>query len=614
MGIESVGVRKDVGTLAEKVTVEWLGLDDPYVINELGTVIVTGRERTFRVESKRRSITPEGWMTTIDGLTREAELATLAPKKTWTFVSMTDGESQEMFDQLTNQGALLEDLDYVLKIRRADAFGVGGWKAHDIIKEIALKGMGLQKVVVNILDFAVKQFSVDPSRSFLSAIVELVKIFEPLVYVFGNTLYVLDSSSMEDFSIGSFKVNSVSDFEESQVRKDGAEQLVLEGDLGEFRPQKYRGFAGNVFAFSIAVKVGSSELGFTVWGGPRQEHTQYSVGGIVVEVNKLIARDVHGSDSFVIWEEHLTEPASPIGLPYFGLPPKEATQEAHVMEFTHWLYAKPREVLTQRVSGAMLPTPQSGFETVIDPVAGDLKQVRKEVFLPEVEKRTVAYRYDKFGRLLSQEEVLDAMMYTEDSEEFQRLDQIKEEDISSSGQISIRRLEANTIQYEQLSRETYASRRTSLRADKNLKFKQESQIQIIQAGGAQQNQLEFRKMRVYAAKGQAILGDKAEENAVLANESVSLRVNTPSWEDIERIFTLVEKRQGRDEVTRTCSIPEAVDLLVGMVVDFSALRHFPDAQLPARQLDGEFIIDGYEIHESSRGKSTRITCRGFLAE
>jgi hypothetical protein len=188
------------------------------------------------VTSSEVKADPTGWLTTVKGLSWAAKYGRYAPRKTLIYMSMSP-EEKKSFDFVNRY--TYDHLEYVPMIRVGDRYGRRGWYANDVIKDLVSRIPGLG-CVVNTYNYMVRQVVAECGRSYLDTVLSLVSFMEPIVYEDGGTLYIVQ----QPLRGGSVEISAVSGVRHSIVYnpESRAERVIVQGGLGEFRPDKYRGY------------------------------------------------------------------------------------------------------------------------------------------------------------------------------------------------------------------------------------------------------------------------------------------------------------------------------------------------------------------------------------
>jgi len=146
------------------------------------------------------------------------------------------------------------DPDFVLRRRMGDSLGRDGWTLKEIVEDIAAAG-GFS-VKYGVLDHDVKSFTVSPESSYISAIIQAVKKFDPIIYSREGVLFILerDRQSSGGSTQGKRPRYNVRT-EHGDIGDDAA--IRIAGGIGEFRPDKYRGdtFTNSVTPGQIGSKL-----------------------------------------------------------------------------------------------------------------------------------------------------------------------------------------------------------------------------------------------------------------------------------------------------------------------------------------------------------------------
>lgn len=188
------------------------------------------------VTSVEMTAEQSGWLTRVKGMADVARLARYAPQKTLMYMSMSEDEKLS-FDHMNR--FTYDHLDYVPLIRVGDRYGRKAWYANDVIRDLVSRIPGLD-CTVNTYNYMVRQVVAGSDRSYIDTVLSLVSMFEPIVYIDGGTLYILQ----EPLRAGSVRFGGITGVRYSMMYSPDTrvKKIVVEGGLGPFREDRYRGY------------------------------------------------------------------------------------------------------------------------------------------------------------------------------------------------------------------------------------------------------------------------------------------------------------------------------------------------------------------------------------
>jgi hypothetical protein len=623
----SYEILQHAGVLAKEFTLSTPNLNTGYKAGDRIPVNILGVDEIVHVVGIQQQASDTGWATEIKGFGTGYELMSKAPKKTRSYLSMTTEEYDEfMWEFGGSLGKTIDYLEYVPLIRTGDDFGNGAWTATAIMENIVnLLGLTL---VTNIIDYDVRQFSIQAGTPFIDGIVDLIKIYEPIIYEVEGMLFILEGLGTETAYIGG-TYNPVECSVTNQEIIDAVppEQLAVNGVLGQFFPDKYRGYAENTDLYS-------DEYGFTIRGYatlsgvPRIDSGEMTgpLGGFIYE--RRIARDPHGNDYFQYYEMRYmqeqkwfqegdyVEGLGTIGNSGYYSLWTTLDEQFDLYHKTIWRYAHPVEDGQKKIVSSMVWRPRDANEACwIDGPMYSWEWM--------IEQHEITYTYSSSGQQEALSTIKQLLYLTdftkdcfkpylsltrEDSEQY-----ILGEDV---WQYWAMQEWTNRIQVP-LSRESYAlvtigQRLNGLREDEvtgdiYLDYQAITpSIEIVQAGGHQGSAVEFRKMNTYAANGLSEAGNPDERDAVMYSHAESLSINCCNWDHLAQILELTTAYRDKKKVIRQYQMPVQYPLTVGLPVEFNDIAVGIDGQKISVAGASVGIITGYRISKQANTPSAFV--------
>ncbi len=234
-----------------------------------------------------------------------------------------------------------------------------------------------------------------------------------------------------------------------------------------------------------------------------------------------------------------------------------------------------------------------------------------------IEETLNYYWYTQEGELAGQTVTTIGTVYTDDFAEYSELKGMRKEDVAPDGTILRMITREEAISYTQISRDSYGMRRLVTQLGKDGRYHTDVDGQIVQAGAVQGSPVKLRRMEVYAEMGTASKGNTLDMTAVMDTPSRKVSINTPSWESLENLLPILEKRYGKDEVLRTYEVLGELNVHVGLQVDMESISNLDGSEeIPVPALDPDFkpIVVGYDIDKNvTNGRTvTTLIVRGRL--
>ncbi|HHT9153955.1 MAG TPA: hypothetical protein ACFYEM_10590, partial [Candidatus Hypogeohydataceae bacterium YC40] len=239
--ISKLNFRHGIGELAEEVTLTLGTLAGGYRPDQEVSLVIGGQNRDFLVSGLRKELLPQGRvqeLNLLSPLSREESVCTV---KTQLFLTLSPREYREFQEEYAGKE---ESLEFRPWIRMGNEFGEGGWDSNSIIKVLAdLLGI---KIHVSLPAYWVKQFTVKPSTPIPKAILELVSPLRPLFYSVQGEVFILAEADMEGTVLtdNRLSLQGVRMVREEIKRGETSARmgrLRLTGNLGRFRPERYKG-------------------------------------------------------------------------------------------------------------------------------------------------------------------------------------------------------------------------------------------------------------------------------------------------------------------------------------------------------------------------------------
>ena len=157
-----------------------------------------GRRYNVFVESVEYKADRRGFVARIKTYTKERELTLKSYSKELRFLALTHREYKEF----QNEWGKYKNLLFVPLIRLTDdEFGRYAWSSGDIINYLGVLA-GFSQVLNNCFPYWVRQIRVPQGVPFIEVILDLVALFNPLIFGDANTLYIIDRTmSLENTAV-----------------------------------------------------------------------------------------------------------------------------------------------------------------------------------------------------------------------------------------------------------------------------------------------------------------------------------------------------------------------------------------------------------------------------
>lgn len=589
-----------------QLDIELETLGGNYDVGDDISVTIAGEQIPCSITKVAKELSINGWAQRVRALTQLGKIAEKAPKKKQIFMTMSNTEYNDFLtDFYPRTQRRIEHLNYNPHIKLGDKYGNGGWTSHEIIETLA-STMGITIGANTTPDYPVKQFSVETAETFMNAIVSLTSIFEPIFDEADGALFIIEGASVEEDWAAGWTPANIRLVSEEIVESEKPTQIRITGNLGEFRPEKYKGYAGNTNQTSFSVRLGGSLVPVTIDGSYRIETKTSTYGDTQTTVEKYIVTDIFGNDSWVVYEQHTVEQLGWLGTPMWPPVILSKRQILRTMVDTHYTFSHPRESSTYEVIGKQINYPFNG--SVIN------------AFVPEVEKIEKLYNYNPDGTLKSENTKATTLCYSDDNgSTWSPIKNLGPEDLHGAGITNYLVSWEDAIEYIQVSRESYMAKRVRVSLDESGRQIVQEGAQIVQAGAVQGNRSEPRKMQVCAETGSAVTGNIPDTTAVMNTPAVELTVNTPSWEAIEDVLTVVQNRLLRNDVRRRYEIAGEINVHLGLGINMDGVSNVDGSETigaPALYPGSLPLVTGYTVEKDldARVAKTSLEVRGRLAE
>lgn len=588
-----------------QINIDLETLGGAYNVGNDITVTIAGENIDCHITKIAKELSINGWQQKIHAFTQLGKVSEKAPKKKQIFMTLSVTEYEDfIMDFYPYTQRRIEHLEYNPQIKLGDRYGNGGWTSHEIIRTLASM-MGISIGANTTLNYPVRQFSVEPQQPFMNAIFSLVNVFEPLLHYEGGKLFIIDSSSVEEDWVGGWTPTNARLVIEEVTKNDKPTQIRVSGNLGEFRPEKYKGYADNTKQVAFGVRLGNAFVPVTISGSYHIETTKSTYADTQTAVEKYVVTDIFGNDSWVVYEQHTVEQLGWLGVPMWPPVILSKRQILRSMADTHYSFSHPRELGTQEVIGKRINYPFGG--SVISE------------FVPEVEKIDKSYTYNSDATLKSENTKATSLCYSDDNGSTWRpIKNLESNDVLDSGITNYLVTWEDAIEYSQVSRESYMAKRLRVSLDESGKQVIQEDVQIVQAGAVQGNKSDLRKMQVYAETGTAVTGNISDGTATMNSPAVEISVNTPSWDAIEDILTIIQNRLLRNEVLRTYEIAGELNVYLGLGINMTGIPNVDGSETinaPALYPGSLPLVTGYTVEKDTMARTakTRLEVKGRLA-
>ncbi len=651
--LQKIKVSHGPDALSEAATVELDSFSGGYQPGDTIQFDVAGEQREFVVEGISKELGTDGWSQSLSLLSPMQLEGRKSPKKKQIFFTL----SQTQYDDFRKDYAGSEaQIEYHPWILIGDEFGERGWNSNQIIE--TLGQMAGTVVHSSLPAYWVKQFTVEPGTPILSAIKTLVSPMEPFIYSVAGHIFITEGGAAE-YALDTenvLELSGVRMVREEVIRKEKPSQIRLRGNVGRFRPERFKGpitsepyqwvldrigdryilnyaygiereyfltqadSTGTPYSISTPGKrVYATPKAITIWG-PNSYGLTYDIDTSIVngyseeEVSIVKGKDIFNNASFTLSETRSTykyrHTLSGLNRVLFS-----REKAAFIYENTHWSFSAPREygnVIGRRFYA----------------IPGRITSLDQMVFFPQygqvvfglfenMEETRTYYWYTREGELAAQGTTTEAVVYTDDGVTYKELKSMAKDDISPWGILERKITSEESISYTQISKDSYGMRRVVTSLGPDGRYDTDVATQIVQAGAVQGSPVQLRKMQTYAERGAASRGSASDTTAVMDTPSRELSINTPSWESLESILPFLEKRYGKDEVLRTYQVMGELNVHVGLQIDMESMSNLDGSeQIPIPALDPDFkpVVVGYEIQKDvTSGKAvTTLVVRGRL--
>lgn len=162
-----------------------------------------------------------------------------SPLKSLCYMSMNEPVYNDWVRDLKEKALWLDYEPMVFPMYSwVDWFGRGGWKASDIVGDLANR-MGI-KVHYGIPDFWVANFMCPHTQSYFRSLLGLVAVFNPIYRMIGDTLHIIDRNMAQ---AGTVVIDNDLAFEVTQTDDIGQrpQRFVLKAGHGPFNMDYHKG-------------------------------------------------------------------------------------------------------------------------------------------------------------------------------------------------------------------------------------------------------------------------------------------------------------------------------------------------------------------------------------
>ena len=233
----SISAAGDVG---RKLLARIDNLDAAHAIGDaIDVTLLSGQSFSFAVRALKAEKGDKGRFILLTGHDDVFQMADVAPRREQVFMTMSRAEE---IDYREDTKDMMPKYDVHIKI--GDSFGRGGWTTGTVAAEI-MSQAGLS-IVSAIPAHQVRQFTCRPNTSFVEALLELYKIYEPTVWVSGGSIFLFAFDTMQaqtGFQSEYIPAIRNAHLATREIRKASvaANSFYLHGGLGPFKPDKYPG-------------------------------------------------------------------------------------------------------------------------------------------------------------------------------------------------------------------------------------------------------------------------------------------------------------------------------------------------------------------------------------
>lgn len=548
--------------------------------------------------------------TMVSGFTLEYLYTRKAPKVPITFMTLSSDE----YSEFVARNPLFSRLEYIpLLSIGIDEYGCGGWTLYSVVEKIAKDWMEIDDLIINLPDYDIKSFTIEPSTTLFSAINTLVSAFEPIIMLQNSILYILERSGAGMMGKWSTEEMSRLSIERQYDPEPGC--LLVQGQEGEYLASRD--------ARARSTKIND-------WLG---DYETYSGSSVLPDESKeeFTCKERHYWDQYeqkwALESSTITTIATP---PLEDVPPV-ATKK--VQKITYY----DGELEEYSAFGSIYRKPDTlDCFTYDTPVEWSQTNESYVGYGPSlntwglIHKENIKYDYEDDWTLRSQitsTDILFEFSWTgwkivdgekvEGTKNWEEPDWDKKSitdfydsfgDLKENAAIHLQSIEK--ITYKPLTRNSYGVATTTT----TYSWSQEkdewvaevtTNYQIVQAGGTQQNKPTRRTMGVYAGDCLVYAANLGEgESVVMPEPARVLSIPTPSWQSIQEcanFLTLYDYQYGKAGFETF-----GIDPVFCMAVDNLG-------EIAGSGTIGNYYATGYSVRIDREGQRTTMDCEARLA-
>lgn len=642
--IHSISLSRKEGNISDEVQIILMTLVGNYTVNQQVQYTLANQIRTGYITSISKRLSTGGKYEQVLSILSLNTLDTLkSPKKTQKYITMS---AQELYEFNRDYPKGSNYLDFNFKRKQGDNYGVGGWTCHQIITELASK-IGYT-VVIGTPDYSVKEFSVPSSTSYFAAILSLLSVFQPIIYLINGILIIVDGGVFQNNITGvqtAFTPQNVIDVDESIVKHDKISQLRVEGQMGKFNANNIKEYivpsstnpqtGWGLYQYPVTIFM---EGGFTTWTfgwwcygleitvGNSPFFTNTSFGSYVSSI-MVRALDVFGKPVATLLlykDDRGTDGSRQVEINISSYENMESTFSSPRPSSYPWAF---QETITYR----------NGFKA-----GNGIIQYTTNLFLTS--KKYSYVNYNEFGEVNFQWMMNYDVSWEEDvtgegkpkytpftSLEAEYPDESKEAfdtgrgvSILGKGVVNVR-TEQEKIRFMRSS--VYAFTRLTdrefmrIKDDKSI-WEKKSDVDV-QEGHLPASPIRYRLGPIYKEyngstnPNKNLAQAKADNTTTIDTPGITISAPSSNQADIDKIFATFWYRLNKDEVVRNYTLFGEVDLYPGMKVDIRTLSNLDSSeQLQTPILNNNFspYISEYNLTKDfiSGVSTVNITVKGKI--
>lgn len=601
MGKSSIEISHDRSALCEEILFIEPGLQS----YSEGEIITLSDERlnrdrqVFVTGVNYNEDATTGKATIVTGFSKEYLYAKKAPSVTVTFMTLTPEELSEFWE--LNEYSKME---YRPLILTGDRYGCGGWTLHLVIAKL-VEWMGITdeegkpNIVINLPNYEIKNFTIEPYTTFFEAIQSLVSAFTPIILLESDILYILERGCVGMLDAGGWNISPGKSrvfVSNEYVPEPGC--LLVQGQHGRYHASKDPTAHKRVCVNRCEGKPKEySKL--TLLSDGSQEH---------VTVKDIYYEDQYNRD----WAlKSSTKTVTRTFPAESGLDPitTKTVRTITYYDGENDPSGAKREPDTLRCFEYETPIEWSATTQVYQ----DFGCAWGMALLEEIVDN---FRYNDDWTLASQVSNRKALFVEEGGGyvEFDNSKHVLEDYFDAFGNINdnavFRLSETTEITYEPLTRNSYGVHRVVSRYAWNGDewiANTESDSQIVQAGGTQQNKPRLRLMPVYAGNCPVFAANVDDESLIMEEKAKLVSIPTPSWSSIEECHAFVSAlylQKYRTLEADVFNIDPILYLTIGNLGSFAE-----------GGIDGKYYTTGYRIRISGEtGTEITLMCEARVAE